>query len=303
MSDYLARLAGRVRHASPVLRPLLPSFFEPAITGVTNWDKTEYAEIERSLVGAAETVGNRITSTADVPPRTLGPESPFTKPAGPEQKREPEAPVRTNISAVPYTATTPEQTVASQTPEPTELSKSSPSHRPVATEQITRSQQQNRGGSRSQESFHPAPEDEVPAPPTPQITRIAPEIARVAVQLRQSPAPQPASSSEPIRPLPSQEQALSSLRLQPLIEPRGSSQPRIQSPPMTESASLPAITRKPVEGRATLASPLPAAPEIHVTIGRIEVRAVSPAAPIQPRSIKPELSLDEYLRLRNRGTA
>jgi len=303
MSDYLARLAGRARHASPVLRPLLPSFFEPAITGVTNWAKTEYAEIERSIVGAAETVGNRITSTADVPPRTLGRDSPFTKPAGPEQKCEPEAPVRTNISAVPYTATTPEQTVASETPEPIELSKSGPSHRPVATEQIIRSRQQDRGGSQRQELFHPAPEDKGLVPPAPQMTRIAPEIARVAVQLRQSPAPQPASYSEPASPLPSQEQALSSIRLQPLIEPRGSSQPRIQSPPATESTSLPAITRRPVEGRATLASPLAAAPEIHVTIGRIEIRAVSPAVPIQPRSSKPELSLDEYLRLRNKGTA
>ena len=268
MSDYLARLAGRVRHASPVLRPLLPSFFEPAITRVTNWAKTERVEIEHSLIGAPETVGNRITSTADVPPRALDPGSPFTKPADPEQKRGPEDPARTYISATPHIAVASEQTVASQPPEPTELPKSSPSHQPVATGQIIRSRQRDPSGSPSQELFHPDQKGSVRL--VPQITRLAPETSPVAVPLRQSFVPQPAPSSESVRP---QGQAISSLSLQPLVE-----------------------------AQAMLASPLPAAPEIHVTIGRIEVRAVSPAAPIQPRSRKPELSLDEYLRLRNKGT-
>ncbi len=165
MSDYLARLAGRVRHASPVLRPLLPSFFEPAITRVTNWAKTERVEIEHSFVGAPETAGNRITSTADVPPRALDPGFSFTKPADPEQKRGPEDPVRTSISATPRTAVASEQTVESQTPEPAESPKSSPSHQPVATGQIIRSRQQDRSGSPSQELFHPAQEDKDPVPP------------------------------------------------------------------------------------------------------------------------------------------
>jgi len=302
MSDYLARLAGRVRHASPVLRPLLPSFFEPAIARVTNWAETEHTEIERSSIGAEEAVRDTIPSTAEVPRRTLESESPFTIPAGLEQKREPEGPVRTYVSAVPHTVAASEQTVASQTSEP-ELSRSSPSHLPGSTEQIIRSRQQDRSGSLSQDLFHPAPEDKGPMLPVPQITRLAPEIASVTVALRRSPTPQPAPSSDPVRPFASQESALSSLKLQPLIEPRGSSQPLVQSPPVTESASFPAITRRPVEVPATFASPPPLAPEIHVTIGRIEIRAVSPAAPIQPRSRKPELSLDEYLRLRNKGTA
>ena len=228
----------------------------------------------------------------------------FPLPNQPIQSRNagPEDPVRTYISATPHTAVASEQTVASQTPELAELPKSSPSHQPVATGQIIRSRQQDRSGTPSQELFHPGQEEKGPVPPVPQITRLAPETSRVAVPLRQSPAPQPAPSSEPARPLASQGQALSSLSLQPLIEPRGSPQPRVQSAPVTQSVS-PAITRRTVEAQAMLASPLPAAPEIHVTIGRIEVRAVSPAAPIQPRSRKPELSLDEYLRLRNKGTA
>jgi hypothetical protein len=45
-------------------------------------------------------------------------------------------------------------------------------------------------------------------------------------------------------------------------------------------------------------------PVIKVTIGRIEVRAVTPPAPIPQQRVKqpsPVLSLDEYLRLRNGG--
>lgn len=57
-----------------------------------------------------------------------------------------------------------------------------------------------------------------------------------------------------------------------------------------------------------LAAPEPApepAPMIRVTIGRVEVRAIMPAAPAPPRSTParatPSLSLDEYLRLRTEG--
>jgi hypothetical protein len=44
---------------------------------------------------------------------------------------------------------------------------------------------------------------------------------------------------------------------------------------------------------------------VKVTIGRVEVRAVTPAAPIPPRVAtrrpRSALTLDEYLRQRNRG--
>ncbi len=43
-------------------------------------------------------------------------------------------------------------------------------------------------------------------------------------------------------------------------------------------------------------------PTIHVTIGRIDVRAVAPAAPThrKERDASPVMSLDEYLRTRAR---
>jgi hypothetical protein len=50
-------------------------------------------------------------------------------------------------------------------------------------------------------------------------------------------------------------------------------------------------------------TPQPDAPVIHVTIGRIDVRAVSTPAPLPPRTTQrtPRLSLDEYLRSREEG--
>jgi hypothetical protein len=45
-------------------------------------------------------------------------------------------------------------------------------------------------------------------------------------------------------------------------------------------------------------------PTIQVTIGRIEVRATSPATPpSKPRAASPAMSLDEYLRRRKGGGA
>jgi hypothetical protein len=48
--------------------------------------------------------------------------------------------------------------------------------------------------------------------------------------------------------------------------------------------------------------PAPPAPSVRVTIGRIEVRAVLPPAPVAPqnRSSRPALTLEEYTKQRNR---
>ena len=72
-------------------------------------------------------------------------------------------------------------------------------------------------------------------------------------------------------------------------------QPEIINP--LKSATAPAIS---------LLHPSPKEPPaIHVTIGRVEVRAIMPAAQVKPppeRSV-PKMSLDDYLRSRNGGAA
>jgi len=70
--------------------------------------------------------------------------------------------------------------------------------------------------------------------------------------------------------------------------------PQVTHVPRAEPAAPP----------ATKEAPAPeAAPTIQVTIGRVEVRATPPPAPApqRPRAKPPVMSLDEYLRQRNRG--
>jgi hypothetical protein len=76
------------------------------------------------------------------------------------------------------------------------------------------------------------------------------------------------------------------------VQPVTAAKP-VTSPPQTS------IGRKPAEAQTKLVSPVSTAPEIHVTIGRIEVRAINSPAPVQAPPRKPELSLDDYLRTRN----
>jgi hypothetical protein len=70
-------------------------------------------------------------------------------------------------------------------------------------------------------------------------------------------------------------------------------QPEIISP--LKPAATPAVS---------LLQPSPKEPPaIHVTIGRVEVRAMMPAAQVKPPPERsaPKMSLDDYLRSRNGG--
>jgi hypothetical protein len=275
MSDYLARLAGRVRHASPVLRPLLPSFFESTITGVATWPKMEQTAVEHSPAAARETA--KIVPISDQ-----------------AEKREPEEPMRTYASGILKEATG-RQRVAPRTTDAVELSESSTPQHVVAPEQIVRSWPQDRRTSESREFLHPVSGNRDATPPSPRMARPEPEIAGPAVppaQSSSSPTAKQIASSGPILPSPFLEQAHPHVKRPLSIEP--------------VSSALPvSITRRLGEIQTKLASPLPTAPEIHVTIGRIEVRAVSSPGSVRRETPpnKPELSLDDYLRLRNQGTA
>jgi len=60
------------------------------------------------------------------------------------------------------------------------------------------------------------------------------------------------------------------------------------------------VPSKPVP--VELPAAAPAAPVVHVTIGRVEVRAAAPApAPREPRPREPRLNLEDYLRRRERA--
>ena len=301
MNDYLARLAGRIRHASPVLHPLLPSFFESTITGIATWPKMEQSAVQYQPVAAREAA--KIVPISDVRQSSSGVSDDQA------EKREPEDPMPTYASEILKGATN-RQGVAPRTPDSVELSESSASSHDVAPEQFFRSWPEERRASESREFVHPVSRNWDTTPPSPQLARPEPEIAGPAVPPAQSSPSHTAkqiASSEPIRPSPFLEQARSSLKLQPLVALGEPAHPHVQRPRGVEAATsaLPvSITRRLGEIQTKLASPLPTAPEIHVTIGRIEVRAVSSPASIrrEPPPSKPELSLDDYLRLRNQGT-
>lgn len=94
---------------------------------------------------------------------------------------------------------------------------------------------------------------------------------------------------------------------QPLVIPR----PELSSRTTTRSSPLAPIIAQPrvtaYSKPAASAPPQPAAapqpaPTVHVTIGRIEVRATSPSVPPQGRrAAPPVMSLDEYLNRRTQG--
>jgi len=73
--------------------------------------------------------------------------------------------------------------------------------------------------------------------------------------------------------------------------------PVARTRPVLRSSAL--FERSPGDGRRETAE---SRPVIHVTIGRVEVRAVQPApSPARPSTPKPKLALEEYLRQRDEG--
>jgi hypothetical protein len=309
MSDYLARLAGRVRHASSALHPLLPSFFESTITRVSTRPGIEQTGVEHSPVAVQET--GTIVPKSDGSQRNSIGESRSDVSNDREEKRQVEKPAWTHASPEIRQEATGQQRMALRIPATVELSGSTTSPYAAPPQQIYRPWPQGRRTSVSPRSVYPASETRDATSLSPPIAHPELEIARPDFppgQLPLSETANPVARSEPIRPFPFIEQEHSSLKLRPLIDFRETAYPQIQSPlgPEPASPAFPAsITRSLGERQTKLTSPLPAAPEIHVTIGRIEVRAVSSSASIQRErpSRKPELSLDDYLRLRNQGSA
>jgi hypothetical protein len=104
----------------------------------------------------------------------------------------------------------------------------------------------------------------------------------------------------------------SSLIAQPLLlvpEPHATAARRGQPPTgaiMPDIESRPSAGQSPIVNRQSpISCDAEARPMVKVTIGRVEVRAVTPPAPVPPRAAPPRarktLSLDDYLGQRNRG--
>jgi hypothetical protein len=304
MRDYLSRLAGRVRHVTPALQPLLPSFFEPAKVGVSSGPPIEPSEIEQSSIAGIQAAAIDATPAAGVPSRSSPLDPPSIVSDGPTEKRQFESPVRTSVRDIFQAARTQPQKVALENSDLGERSKSPtpPNLEPSVLSVRPRSQEERKSDRPA--AFPPGPGERVPAPPVTPTIRITPPTPSAVVPLSQSPpTPKPKDVSiEPIRPPVTRQQrgdpvnpsrpveirSVKPVNLQPVTAAKP-----VTSPPQTS------IDRKRAEAQTKLVSPVSTAPEIHVTIGRIEVRAINSPAPVQAPPRKPELSLDDYLRTRN----
>jgi hypothetical protein len=97
--------------------------------------------------------------------------------------------------------------------------------------------------------------------------------------------------------------ATAAARIQPPISGAPPVRPRVETTAVPIRPALPPRAAAPVPGAATVEQPAPV-PDVHIHIGRIELTAVTAAAPRRERAAAPHkpMTLDEYLRRRNGGT-
>jgi hypothetical protein len=291
MADFITRLAERALGVAPVVQPVVPSMFAPGPishrTGI-EWDSeatTSPGDLDRP----------RAPSIQETPPAR---DAPTGRPADAAMAQQDDQSSDALSSATPGS---PRGTPESR-PGPSHPSESGSSERGAVT-----GKEDQRGSSRTT-ARHPQ---------TPPETR--PETLHRA-------EPGPTRRGLPLGP-PSAEDESDEAVFPPLgtLLDRGQGETLPPRPSPGAQASLDAsedapppvaprmvrpqldgyLERGPLEPR--VAAPESSAPAIRVTIGRIEVRAITPPPPRPPaqRSTParpgPELSLDDYLKQHNGG--
>jgi hypothetical protein len=281
MSDFLSQLADRALARSPMVRPRLQSIYEsPAASALQN-------PVEEHLEVPA--VPPRVFESARERRLPRGDEEPRPKQSSAEMDRKP--------------VTTPEQKAGSQAP----------------PEQPTVPKWDDPRPASLPEQIESAGTITAAEPETPQRQTVHQDERHLESVTR-------ARAGQPVSPFEQEKTSFSDRSLENVLDAHAtakeSTAPRIFSPETKASAKKPvsqpkAVTTQPaprplkaqtppVFPLAPLAregAPFAAAPSVHVTIGRVEVRAVLPPAP-EPRAVpapsSTRLSLDEYLK-RNAG--
>ncbi len=295
MSDYLSRLAARLADPAAALKPRLPGRFESLPVSRPSLD-LEGADVARTDEVAATPLA----------PRGTPPLSPAPAPAADEPRPEPSprspSPLEGDVGLPPQPPPTADDRPpgprraprAAQAAETMPEANPAPIPRPPALFSLP---------SRAAEV---APTEPPPAMPTsvtprrveemaePDTGRLAPLVPRVPV----APRPGPADSNEPLEgPTRQPTVAEAAIAADTVAQP---AQPPLMPPP---AYLTPAPPQTPAGSPAVPSPPQP--PVIRVTIGRIEVRAVTPPpiAPPAPRPAPrpPSLSLDDYLKERRGG--
>ena len=260
MSDYLSRLVERAGSASPAVRPVVPSLFEPVNGGVTS----AAAHMARGMEPGAG----------------AGHDSEQTDEVGAES--------RTNREGT------------------------------ASIHSISKAAANSEEPQRGEETTERKSADLINVPVATPATRVFAAESHVLVEpSAESPRPQPAvwprtaQPTEPAQEQPTVADAKPAFNSLVSAGPKPDTRRAAPTLPFLNPVVAP-VPRAPIGRRARARASFAAAadpsptPTIHVTIGRVEVRAIMPAAPApQPRvpSSEPKLSLDDYLRSRNGSAA
>lgn len=268
MSDFFASLAGRIDGTLPVLKPRLPSLFESGGEQLSRDDTPALAveSTEREAVPLAP-IHRETPKAATAPARPVATEeSPIEPPPRTSSKRnvvrEDGAPA-VEFQPAPY--------------------------------RIRRAATRRDEQSDAPPSVVPPRTAVEPAPPTVRAAPAAMDVPlahleRVVIERHREIAADP-------RPMPSQRAAaVPSKPLMPLHYATPATPPFALPSPLLPQSARPAATRE----QARPASPRETAePTIHVSIGRIEIRAETEARPRRKQAeASPVMSLDDYLRSR-----
>jgi hypothetical protein len=323
MSDYLSRAVERETSTGLAVRPALPSLFEPAppaaiatapeaespIEGDPSRNTPDNIEPKISplherltavdalwpdpVIGAAEQPRQSEEaaekSFADLAAPAIGrPSATTVFSTGSSPAKEQQLPVAT--------ATEPAGRPTAETPPIPHLPATQGIVRPTA--------------GAPPKSLHTATEEIVGSTVVPQPR---PPVHRAAAQ--EVVRPVPASPSAEVGAVPTTgERAATSPTAPPARSAPASSEPESAMPPAPAPltkvlapahATIPRISPAPSSPeRAGSANSVPSPRPVHITIGRIEVRAVHPPpepVPHRPAPAAPRISLEEYLKQRNGG--
>lgn len=272
MADFLTRLAMRIGEPEGFVRPRLPSLFEPS-----HLDPVLPAGVETAVSDARADAAD--IGFGDAPDQSTPVETPDALDARAADVPPKPGPPRDRTR--PRSARPPEAGVEAEAPPQEEATARASQHdgRP------TRPALPREPRAETVETVPPAARRTVVVPPAVDVSVASPlraissrreSVADPIAPQRQNP------EAEHRRALPTAPQQPSPAQQPDMLRPRVAIHDR---PPPFSIKHAPA-----------------AEPTIHVTIGRVEVRAVTPAAPSgrKARDASPVMSLDEYLRTRAR---
>ncbi|HEX6288334.1 MAG TPA: hypothetical protein VFZ66_04045 [Herpetosiphonaceae bacterium] len=313
MADFLTRLAERALGLAPTIQPVLPSLFAPGAPPIDS------AAIETEIEAAVE---------QHAPRRPRPRRGVF---ATPDDEAADDEPAASSPPVDRHSSPRPQQSARAATIEPLAGTSQESALRPDERHRIG----VEPAAERTAQALN-IPLARTPAAAEPRATSPAASIERAAdraihrIEPIDSAAPgddgpstrvplDAAQPPEAPRPRPAEDRT-------PRVQPRQERTTLLPAPPAQPTTIRPA-QRERAEGLPTVApiiretrerattggqsalsaSEQPAAPptqHIHVSIGRIDVRAVTPTAPPAPRPSAPsapKMSLDDYLRAQKGG--